>query len=486
MRSLEEIYTEIAHALAEAGEADLAMRLERVAAGDPDDFHVAAAEAKLRDGAFHAAGEAIGRVQDEERRAMLMARLVERLCRAGATAEAKALLASLHTREYAQAIIYTVRSYAEAGAWSEATALAEQEATGDLRDEAYRQIVLMQLRQHEIEAAMRTAELITPGRVQAQAFGEIAAALAQAGEIQRAVDIGAHITPTDIRAAILSKLAPFAYTAGASELVTLCLATCQGTRHLRAAVTSVAARMLVEGHEADALATLASLPTDQQNGAVIGVVRQLARGAGALPEVIVRLAEAHGLNPWQSVISVYLSEGRFEEALDLMPKLEEPRQRHTAMTAIVTGLAQSGAVSTALELMFAHMAPAAHPALLTWISADLLAKGDFDAALALINRTRSRRFRITGWSQVVRELLKQRADDPDDLLLYVHQAFDVARSKGHEDVLDCLVAFSPVLVKLLSIDALRDLREQLARILQMLAEEPRFTPAAAGPLGGDQ
>jgi hypothetical protein len=52
-------------------------------------------------------------------------------------------------------------------------------------------------------------------------------------------------------------------------------------------------------------------------------------------------------------------------------------------------------------------------------------------------------------------------------------------------VLDCLVAFSPVLVRLLSIEALRDLQEQLSRILKMLTGESFFTPASAGTLEGD-
>lgn len=485
VRSLEQTYSEIAHALADAGEAETAIRLEHVLAVDPDDFYVAAAEAKLRDGTFLAADELIDRIQDEKRRSTLKARLLEGLCRSGAAVEARELLVSLHPSERAQAIIYTVRSYAEAEAWSAAAALAEQSERGDLRDEAFRQLTLAQLRHHEIEAAIQTTAMIMSNQIQAQARGEIAAALAKTGAIQRAVEIGSQIAPLDIRAAVLSKMAALAYTTGASELVALCMTACQGTRHLRAAVTNVAARMYADGREADARTLLTSLPLEQQNPAVIGVIRQIAGDAEALPKAIVQLAEAYGLNPWQSVISVWLSQGRFKEALGLMPKLEEPHARHAAMSTIVIGLAQSGAVSTALELMFAHMPPAAHPALLTQISADLLAKGEFDAALALINRTRSRRFRKTGWSQVVQELLKQRADAPDDLLRFTHRAFGIARGKGHEDVLDCLVAFSPVLVRLLSIEALRDLQEQLSRILKMLTGESFFTPASAGTLEGD-
>jgi tetratricopeptide (TPR) repeat protein len=477
--SLQETFAAMARSLAEAGELDHALLIGPDSDADATKLVIASVESALAAGEFSQAAALIDSITGNDQRTVLQGRLVAGLCQTGAVDQAKRLFPTLTANEQAQAAILIARAYAQqAGRMEEGLAFAASLVPRAVQDEALRELALARIREQDYEAALTVVARMSTGRVQAQARSELATAMAHNGYIHQALAQCGCIVPEDIQARAYANLAPLVYDHADQELVQVCLSRCRGTRHHRTAVAIVAGKLYLDGHRPEAVAQVEALPDDQHQSAWLGLARFLL-GAGGLvdlPDDLACIIEAKGLDVLQTLVSAHIAAGRFDEVVPLLPKLTDPKVRFTATQRVVQYLAGKGQVAAAVDLVLTSVHPGAQSDALMEIASTAGAQGDFATMFRLIDQIRSGPRRGEAWRHLADVLRGRHARADAETIAIVCQAFQIARSKGQQDVLDCLAALSPVIVRLLPSVALCDLRERLTQVRSVFLSEPFAKP----------
>lgn len=464
--SFASLLTDMAQTLAAAGQGSEAATLGTNETVNCDDLFISAAESHLDAGNLLQAESQIVQIQDLELRSNLLARLIDHLSKANMLDHAQKLLADISPQMLNQTLIYLVRGLARVGQVVACEELIVRIPSLRAQDDAYREMILVELGEQQFESAISLLEQIQSERRKGPVQVAVAAALAKHGKIQQALTLVQRISNSEQRAEAHASLASKLWRTEDAELLHFCLDACEGTRFYRKAITACAIQMIRAERLEEAVRLVDKHLPPQRQGVWMGLIRSLIEldGPNAINADIWHAAERYQVNVAFTIVSTLLSSGRIEEAAPFILQQDSPYPYVSAHSRLAIQSARTGRLNEGLDLLVDHPDQGSTDATLTKMSEGLIERGDLENALMLSDRIQSTFFRKQTWSNVARYFVNRSEIYVDVQLRSIYVAFQIARRKGQEDVKNCLLAFSPLIVMLLSSRRMQSLLSHLEQV----------------------
>lgn len=454
--------SDLAGILANAGQAQEGLILVESQENKQDDMLIATARQQIERHQLSQAQQTIEQIIDDDQRGVLLSELIYQLCRIGEIDDAGKLIQAVPRVAFKQAVIYVARSLAQIGQLEQSVAFIKFIPPSGARDEAYRELILGELQNGHFHTLNKFIHSIRSDAIKTHLQSDYALELAKQGQLTKALEIASSIKRERLRYDAIAVIASLAYPDNKS-LSDECLKMCAGTRYYRKIAVAVASKIVQHGSLEEAVSLINPLPSQEQKKAWTGIVRSLIHMGqfASLTEVFLSFVRTQNPDIARSIISGLMAVNQMEDVEQFIDEVSDPRQKFTVIARLATYYTERGNLPRALDFIEKSDPQRAHWGTLIKMSLIVAQQGRFEQALQLTVRLQSATDRRKAWEGIAQMLAHT---DQETQLRTVHQAFEIARSHSQGDVINCLIAFSPVLTTWMTPAHLINLLQQLEQI----------------------